>query len=248
LYERALAAFERTSQSVPDRAAAQCDALDAIVFAAFALEGFLNELPVAITLRVSPPIKTPADARLPKYDTTADKCWAHYASRLMAEEEAQASVSKKLELTCELLHGRADKGSTVYQDAALLLDARDALAHVRLDHVVFDESGGAGRREPRAATLLTRLRSKGILADPESVAPEDPRARWMKAVGNEFVLGYVQMLCTRAAARWACDSTAGIVRHIFHTAPKSHLALEGEQMVRRFVPTEERAARKPAVT
>lgn len=123
--------------------------LQALVFASFGLEAFVNEYgelaadPFYHDPRVTPPIKNVAEA---------------YAEA----ESSRAQLGMKVQAIALALTGRTlPRGAPPYQGFALLLDIRNALAHFKLDlRRTPVEVEGAGKPPP----LVERLRATGILA------------------------------------------------------------------------------------
>jgi len=189
-YRIATDAVARIPTERHDRDGAQTDALVAIVFAALAVEAFVNEFGELV-----------ADEFY--WDSRVTPDLSGLAHAFSALETERGSLELKLHVVRIALQGSPwSPGEGSFQELTLLLRLRNALVHLKLDVRTGDtESPDAGP----PPSLLTHLRSKGILAQ-----DQDPKAAtWTLPVS------------TRAAARWACNVAARIIEDTIRLVPAS---------------------------
>ena len=151
LFGRAQAAYERARKtSSQDRELGQMDALDAIVFAAVALEAIVNEA-VELAAQLPPP----GTSNPPSVDS--------FATLLAEVERSHGSIQLKFMLAHQIFTGGTyDAGRAPFQDFVLLVALRDAIVHYRLqDSFSVDTRGVITLTE---AKIIARLRSKKIAA------------------------------------------------------------------------------------
>lgn len=193
LFEQAEAAMLRIPASVSDREPRQQDALSSVVLSAASLEGFVNE-----ALELAPEFQ----GAKPE-DTKAIAAWAGVMKEL---EVARASVQSKYLMTKWIFSSEPfDKGAQPYQDFDLLLDLRNTIMHLRaLDR--FRQVDGISERV-NPPSIIERLRSRNILGESIAVPP----------------ITFIDLICTRAVARWACTSTVSMVTAIVEVIPPSTL-------------------------
>jgi hypothetical protein len=108
-----------------------------------------------------------------------------------------------------LTHGRhrIECDVPAYPDLPLLMEARNAIVHHKPATWEGESPDGA---VPQHNPLLGRLRSRSIVATVPGFDLHD-----------DYPI--VQLLSTRAAARWACDTTSAVVRALLAVmSPRSH--------------------------
>lgn len=122
------------------------------------------------------------------------------ATLLEEAEQARASTEFKLVLTTTVLSGRPyDRGTALHQDYALLTTVRNELIHLKPKDRLVLTAGQDFVVEPRK--VIDRLRSKDILA-----------------VGQWDMM---ELITTRAVARWACNVVADMVQEVVMAVPES---------------------------
>lgn len=189
-------AYGRTMTAPSDLDHIGNDALVAIVFSAAALEAFFNEMAdLAGSDAMNSSLHPPNPTSVAVY------------ARLAAEvEESRGSIALKFRLARGLLNGEGgDKGSSAYEDFSLLMELRNALVHLKPAHEITLDPVGRYSLEP--AKIIKRLRAKGILA----VAEGGAQMSWLPSI------------CTRAAARWACNTATDTVHLIIEAMPETVL-------------------------
>jgi hypothetical protein len=190
-------AYSRTQAAASDTEHIGNDALVAIVFSAAALEGFLNEMAelAGMDAIISSTLHPPTPPSVAIYGRLAAKV-----------EEGRGSITLKFLLARGLLNGElGDKGSSVYEDFRLLVELRNELVHLKPSRELKLDSWGGFYLEP--AKVIKRLRAKGVLAVGEGGAQ----------------LSWLPSICTRAAARWACNTAADTVHLIVDGVPECAL-------------------------
>ena len=194
LFGVAKQAYSRAAAASPaDREHVSNDPLVAIVFAAAAGEAFINELPDLASF--------PGPANFGPQPPEV----ASLVSLLGEAEDARASIHLKFLVAKLALSGHTyDRGSNPYQDFATLLELRNSLVHFQSERI--------DGREPEEVTvssarILERLRAKSILVQTE----------------DGGVAGLLYLVSTAAAARWACNATAGMIGDLFESIPSSWL-------------------------
>jgi hypothetical protein len=170
----------------------QTEALTSIVFAASALEAFINEL---------------ADfTGQPIYAEQPEPPLPAFAGLMEELEKSRASIVSKFWLGKWILSSVPyDKGAQPYQDFALLIKLRNTLVHSRsLDKLDYDSGTGAWIRtiETPAPTVMSKLASKHILAE-----------------STISTLTWPTLLTTKATAQWACNAASAIVLSILDILP-----------------------------
>jgi hypothetical protein len=192
LFRHATSAYERIPATPTPRAPAQHEALTSIVFAAAALEAFINELADFSNESV--------------YSEPLDPIYIAFAGLIEELEKSRASTASKFWLGKWVLTAKPyDKGAQPYQDFVLLLDLRNTLVHARfLDRLEQDpnEPGGYTRSVGPPA-IISKLESKGILAESPISA-----------------MSWGGQITTKATARWACDTASAIVISFLEGLPK----------------------------
>ena len=130
----------------------QDDALVSIIFSAFSLEAFINELL--------------AMAKMGKNDGFKED----FLDKLIEEIDESSSwksTPKKFMSASEALGSKFDKGKDPYQDFADLFNLRDCLAHLKPEDIIEYDKDEMFRYLGRK--LTKRLRGKGILQEATTV-------------------------------------------------------------------------------
>lgn len=165
LYRIAWDAVGRIPADRQDHDGAQTDALVALVFAALAVEGFVNELGELV-----------ADEFY--WDSRVTPNLSGLAHAFAAVETERGSLELKLHVIRIALQGSSwPPGEAPFQDLVLLVRLRNALVHLKLDV----RSGTTDSPEAGPPlSVVTQLRSKNILAH-----DQDPKAAtWTLAVST----------------------------------------------------------------
>ena len=202
-YERAKAAAKH------DRSFEQREPLIAIVFAAAAAEGFINEMrELALQCCGVPPWAGVG----PEPDQVEN------LGSLLSEVEGAGGTTKLKFLVGKLaLSGRPfDKGANPYQDFAMLLDLRNSLVHLKFDRIEYPQINEVRVQHP---DVINKLRSKNILAEFED---------------EQSLPSWVVLVSTPAVARWACNAIAAIVKDLVGSIPDSELRRKAELFYYQF--------------
>lgn len=194
LFEQAKMAYERVEAKglADERSTGEQDALVAVVFAAFTLEAFINEV-------------GDYAAYEDRLDANADPQSITVLGQVLGSLKERAATETKFQLARWILHGSPyDQGRTPYQDFKLLIGLRNALAHVKgLEIYEVSEAGVTDITQP--PSVMAGLRSKNILAKPRGEAPTS----------------WVDTIETLAVARWACRAASEMMRSVVDAMPDS---------------------------
>jgi hypothetical protein len=170
----------------------QTEALTSIVFAASALEAFINELADFTTQ--------------PVYAESPEPPLPAFAGLMEELEKSRASIVSKFWLGKWVLSAMPyDKGAQPYQDFALLIELRNTLVHSRsLDKLDLDSTTGAWVRtiDTPAPAIISKLASKHILAE-----------------FTKSAVAWPTLLTTKATAQWACNAASAIVLSFLESLP-----------------------------
>lgn len=190
LYRIATQAFERTKSFGGERDAGQADALIAVVFAAAALEAFINQIADLAS-------KLSADE-----DRSSDALRRYALLAAELEGDKRATELKYQLLSIELSGKKIERGRKPHQDFVLLFRLRDGLVHLK------NQATGTPSTVPgspiRYPGLIDDLRSRNVTAED---IPEGVRVPW------------IDLICTRAMARWACNTASQVVQAVIEIAP-----------------------------
>lgn len=193
-------AYERAKASANnDRAIVNGDPVVAIVFAAAAGEAFINEIAEMAPMKFG---------HLPELGNAPDQIDS--LGRLLDETERSKGTTKLKYMVAKVaLTGKSyDKGLPPFQDFSLLMDLRNALMHMQLDRINSVEPAKVDIQYP---AVVSKLRSKAILAVVEG---DDT---------NNAIVSWLSRVSTPAAARWACNTTAAIVKDVADSIPDGDL-------------------------
>jgi hypothetical protein len=211
------------------------EALVSLVFAAAALEAFLNEsVYLAENTRDAPPIVST------------------FAQVMADAEESKTQIQAKFQLGNLVLTGKAyDKGAPPYQDFADLFAVRNALMHGKSNELFLTVTGKPGVMVNPVA-VLERLSSKNILHEPqpdhqkgyvavagdtmkaelilvndsdsttpwssvESVRSIEPSA--LRPRGDRLMSRWTYVIGTKAVAQWACNAASRMATDFMEKAP-----------------------------
>lgn len=148
LFKIAKMAYERTNDGSSERVGDKYDAVVAIVFAAFSLEAFINEL---VDLADNPVLS----------DSPAMRSFVALVKEV---EELQGSVKLKYMLAKVAFTGTPfNKGESPFQDFVQLFKLRDMLVHYKPEDKYHIDSEGKSETHSYPKIILA-LRSKNILA------------------------------------------------------------------------------------
>ncbi|MBN2404201.1 MAG: hypothetical protein JXE06_01320 [Coriobacteriia bacterium] len=190
------AARRACAQSSDPRGYVAHDPFVAAVFSAAAGEAFINELPVIAEhpSKPDPELSDPPEVQ-------------HLISLLGEAESARYEIRLKFLLAKLALTRRTfDKGVNPYQDFATLIDLRNALLHMKSERIegVLAKGSNPTFVHPK---LISRLRGTNVLASAHA----------------ESSAGWTYLVSTPAAATWACNATASIVRDLHDSMPHCQL-------------------------
>ncbi len=201
IYRNAVYMLEGIDSAINDRDPGQLEALTSIIYAAIALETFINELPALV-----------GDMFL---DSNAPSSLRTFVGVLDELEQSKASINTKYLLGKFILSGESfDKSQKLYQNFALLVSLRNEIVHQKPDDYRFgvDEKGAILRTERQ---ILKRLRSLNVLGtEPSQVGEEGPEA---------VVTDWLDIISTRATAKWACESASSMILAIVDALPQGTL-------------------------
>jgi hypothetical protein len=163
--------------------------LVAIIFSAASIEPFFNEM-LEILSMWSNPMKDPS----------AIQVYVRLAEEI---ESNKGSIKLEFILAYSILSGQpCNKGGQSYQDLNLLMEVRNGLMHMRpMDFLGPGDAEGTTEFEP--APIIEKLRSKSIVDN----LPPAHQSPWHTRIA------------TQAAAKWACNPAADVVRTIIQALP-----------------------------
>jgi hypothetical protein len=191
LFDIARRAYDRTKDVSGDRDPLQKDALVAITFSAATLEAFINEA-ADLAWRMRPVSLPPRAESLTTFGKLAREV-----------ETLQGGVQFKYHLASTVFAGHPyDEGRPPFQDFDDLLTLRNRLLHLRPMGEV--EPTLRGRMVVENPPFVERLRGRNITAI---------------AINTETPVPWIDRISTRAAARWACNSAAEMIRSVVTMAP-----------------------------
>jgi len=188
-YERAKKRYKRHMQK---------DALVSIVFSAFSLEAFINELLAFAKMGKNAGLK---EDFLDKLIEAIDESSSSQTSG--GKGKRWKSTLEKFMLASEALGSKFDKGKAPYQDFADLFRLRDCLAHLKPEDLIeYDKD------EPLAFRYLGRkltekFRGKGILREATTIE------------------SITFLVSTAKAAKWACETASKMVNAMLDKIPES---------------------------
>jgi hypothetical protein len=208
----AVNAAKRVSASEPEEDGRR-EAIISVVFAASALEAFINE-------RVDWAVQLCNEQDEPEVVRT-------FASVLTEAENSRASLESKYKLARWILTGKGyDQGTNPYQDFSLLISLRNSLVHLK-----------------PANTLLKRFEGKGVLLPEDQVAfeslddPSEPMpgswtervatkemAIWACDAASRFVVEFIDSLSRETLGGRFYVQNSHVVRKywadIWNTSPE----------------------------
>lgn len=198
-------AYKRITPTEPSAIGEKNDALVSLVFSVASLEAFFNELP---ELLADPPELF--NQLPPEIIAMTDG--------IRNIESDKGSVEQKFKLAFEKLSGHeCDKGASPYQDLSSLIEVRNGLVHMKPDKFSGQAEGGGTLAMGASPRIISRLRSKGILADAEMTLPVNHDAGVQTLV--QVPLPWHDQISTYKAAKWACNTAADVVNNILAIFP-----------------------------
>jgi hypothetical protein len=211
------------------------ETLVSLVFAAAALEAFLNE-----------------SVYLAENTRDASPVVSTFAQVMADAEESKAQIQAKFQLSNLVLTGKSyDKGAPPYQDFADLFAVRNSLMHGKSNELFLTVTGKPGVMLNPVA-VMERLSSKNILHEPqpdhqkgyvavagdtmkaelilvndpdgttpwssvESVRSIEPSA--LKPRGDRLMSRWTYVIGTKAVAQWACSAASWMATDFMGKAP-----------------------------
>ncbi len=202
---------KRALQTIEDSAAAerehnQREAIAAIVFSAMTLEAFINEIgDLATSEMARGPDNPPSIATM-----------GHVVGEV---EEGRGTVQLKYQMAKLVLSGNTyDKGRQPYQDFRMLIDLRNALAHIkRLD--IFEVSPAGIDPLTQPPKVIGQLRSRGLLADVSGVRQP---------------VSWIEELESLVTARWACTAATEMIHSLIEAIPHSPFHAHWQGVYQRY--------------
>jgi hypothetical protein len=203
LFDRAKAAFAKIqAKHVPDRQHGERDAIIAIVFSALALEAFINEV---------------GDfAAYPNRENAEQdpQSVSMIGSMLGEIEESRGSMQQKF-LMAKWIFSQQEynRAGQPYLDFAILVQVRNALAHVK-DLGIFEYEGPMWLGGPTSEfnpppKFIQQLETRGLLGD---------------ATSGGGPVHWTERLETLAMARWSCETASNMIRSLIDVMPNSPFA------------------------
>ncbi|MFH5803928.1 hypothetical protein [Alienimonas sp. DA493] len=190
------AAVRSTAECGNNESTRSHDPIVAVVFAAAATEAFMCEL--AAFAEFNPRNA----ATLSPQESTIHQFRDIYNEL----ESSKGSLVAKYSLALGMFTGQpAKKGTSPFQDFALLVDLRNSLIHSKLSRIEIDKACTATMQFPK---IISKLARTGTLAP---IPPENTLTSW------------VQLVSTPAAAVWAVRSAGDIIKEVITSVPKSIL-------------------------
>lgn len=200
LFDRAKAAFTKIHErGVSERQLGQRESISAIVFSALALEAFINE----VGDYAAYPNRDDAGQDPPNVSMVG--------SMLKEIEDSRGSVQQKF-LTAKWIFSQQTyvRGAQPYQDFALLIEVRNALAHVK-GLGIFEYQGPVWQGGPtsefnRPPKVIEQLEPRGLLGD---------------ATYGGGPVSWIERLETLAMAQWSCYTASNMVSSLIDVMPES---------------------------
>jgi hypothetical protein len=205
------------------RAGGHKESLVSVVFAAAALEAFLNE--VAYLAGGKSSLRTPQPAVV-----------SAFAQLMEDAEESRAPIQSKFQLSNLVLTGSTyDKGTAPFQDFADLIAVRNLLMHGNSNERFSRVDNKPVMINPTA--VLDRLTSKNVLheAPPEhlkgfvavagesflaeAVYAEELQGVSSKGGGSRIMTRWTYVVGTKAVAEWACNTASYMASDLMDKAP-----------------------------
>jgi hypothetical protein len=174
------------------------DGLVAILFAAASLEAFINEL----------------GALAQNWPASDDPVAASFGTLFNRVEQSRGSPALKFAMAGVAFTGVAYSDAVEpFQSLGLLFGVRNSIVHLQADEFEFDAHGRVATSS--YADLQKKVRGKNILAEYDPTKYVNAAPAW------------VQLLSTRAAARWACTVASQVVGAVLDSIPPSAPQLKG---------------------
>jgi hypothetical protein len=186
-------AHDRIPTKIGEREPAGDDPLIVVVFAAMAIEGFINELAECAALAIQ------------DYDDEPPTV-AELARVLADTESARGSTGAKYMAAYRALTGHAyNRGHATYQNFAMLTETRNALVHLKPERWV---SGGLAseKMHRQAASIRKTLEKRKLTCEAAAIYP------WSHLT---------DLIRTRAVARWAIETAWAIMKSMVDAIPES---------------------------
>jgi hypothetical protein len=237
-----LAVDAAKSISAPPRVGGQDVALVSIVFAAASLEAFLSEAAYLAEfsqhlVNVGAGLGQP---KVPEPDVVSA-----FAQIMDDAEDSKASLESKFHFANLVLTGKAyDRGTVPYQDFALLIAARNALAHFKSKEYFSKAEGKPAVFNQEK--VVEKLRPKNLLHEPTPgagaegnfiIQADEQGLASVELVKEGRTLGlenaryklspeavrarWTFLIGTKAVAEWACESAATMASDLIGKVPNS---------------------------
>ncbi len=186
----------------------QKDALVSIIFSAFSLEAFINELLAFAKMGKNAGCK---EDFLDKLIEAIDESSSSQTSG--GKGKRWKSTPEKFMLASKALGSKFDKGKAPYQDFADLFRLRDCLAHLKPEDIIEYDEDEVFRYLGRK--LTKSLRGKGIFREATTI---------------ESIESITWLVSTAKAAEWACKTASTMVNVMLDKIPKSDFTQNYEML------------------
>lgn len=200
-YKRIVDEYKSLELLHGDRGYIAREAITCVLFSAMSIEAFMNELPVLVEY-------------YGKINQQQEKFTSKLAILLHRVEESQGQIKLKLLVASIAITGEApDLSKTPYQDFDTLIKLRNELVHLKpQDKFTVNEDGEVDPSE-ELKKWNKRLRGLNILANPNTyISP---------ITNEEYPYPFVELISTRAVAKWAFNTACDTIHEIIKSMPKS---------------------------
>ena len=174
--------------------------LISIIFSVVSLECFVNEIGMFV--------RAPRDAQCPRKPDFIKKLGNKFYK--WERESKKPTLPDKLLAVKKILTGNPFiKGKTPYQDFSLLYALRNSIVHFKPEkyHWTIGTQGQPIFAPVEAPKLLKGLRAKKLLGPINSFSFEED--------------SFLDLICTREVAKWACETAVKMVNAITNGTPDS---------------------------
>lgn len=220
LYKIAVDAYYKTKEGFSIHS--KEDALVAIVFAAFSLEAFINELGA-----ISKQAKANGNN-----EKVLNELVAATDESSINQSENKSTQAKFLSVS-KALSQEFKKGEKPYQDFALLFKLRDYLVHFKPeDKFAIDLDNNYIYDSERK--IIKKLRDKNIFTNPPQAEFITFQSRKSNGTQTDSkVRSLILLVSNDKAAKWACDTAAEMVGEILNSlnqSPESEFKRENQEL------------------
>ncbi|MEC4868001.1 MAG: hypothetical protein SAJ11_18170, partial [Jaaginema sp. PMC 1078.18] len=221
LYKIAVNAYYKTKKGFSIHT--KDDALVAILFAAFSLEAFINELG---TISKQAKVNGNNEKILNELVAATDESSIN-------QSENKSTQAKFLNAS-KALSQEFKKGEKPYQDFDLLFKLRDDLVHFKPEDKFEIDLDNNCIYDDSTRKIIKKLRDKNILTNPPQA--EFRTFQFRKSNGTQTdskVKSLILSVSNDKAAKWACDTAAEMVGEILNSlnqSPESEFKRENQEL------------------